>query len=88
MVHRLTILALLLLATPVAPACAPDPGPRCQQAYDHLIRLAKRRPEPDQRQRFLGACRAAWDEGHHRCLLGARTVEAALECRPRKTRPG
>ena len=69
-------------------ACDPDPAPKCEEAYDHLITLAKRPPESAQRQRFLQACHEAYDESRHRCFLDAVTVEDALACRPGKVRPG
>ncbi|MGM0574682.1 MAG: hypothetical protein ACQEXJ_02970 [Myxococcota bacterium] len=79
-------LAVLIALT--LPGCDPDPTPRCQEAYDHLIGLAKRRPDPEQRARFVRTCREAFDEGRHRCLMDAATVEEALECRPTRIRPG
>ena len=69
-------------------ACDPDPAPKCEEAYNHLITLAKRPQEAEQRQRFLRACHEAFDEARHRCLLDAQTIEDALTCRPSKVRPG
>lgn len=69
-------------------ACDPDPSPRCAEAYDHLIALSKRPPDGGERDRFVTACRDAFDEGRHACLLEATTADEALACRPRQVRPG
>ncbi len=52
------------------------------------MRVARRNADGAQRLRFIEACGAAWDEGHHRCILKARTVDEALACRATKVRPG
>ncbi len=80
----LTGLVLLSLIA----ACDPSPAPKCEEAYNHLIVLAKRAPNPEQRARFLTACADAYDEVRHRCLVAATSVEEALSCRPGKVRPG
>ena len=69
-------------------ACDPNPAPKCEEAYIHLIQLAKRPANPEQRARFLSACGEAFDEARHACLLQAETVKDALACRPAKVRPG
>ena len=68
-------------------ACDPDPAPKCEEAYNHLIALAKRPPNPEQRARFLSACMDAYDEARHQCLIGATSIEQALACRPSGVRP-
>lgn len=78
---RHLLLALALLGGPLA-ACQPDPGPQCARAYEHLVEIAGRQPSDDERRRFVDTCRGAWDEGRHRCLMGAETVQEALDCRP------
>lgn len=86
---RVSIAALALIATlTVGTACDPEPGPLCAEAYDHLIGIAKRPDRPEPRDRFVSACIDAFDEGRHRCIMGATTAEDALACRPRKVRPG
>ena len=80
---RITILTLALLA-----ACEPDPTPKCEEAYDHLLALAKRPIQVDQKERFMNACKEAFDEKRHSCFLGAKSVDEALLCRPGKVRPG
>lgn len=82
------IVWLAVAAAPPLTACAKDPAPRCSEAYDHLVRLAKRSADGGQRARFISACTEAWDDGHQRCLLKARTVEEALDCRATRVRPG
>ena len=79
---------LAVAGTSAVIGCAPDPAPRCAEAYDHLVRVARRNADGAQRLRFIEACGAAWDEGHHRCILKARTVDEALACRATKVRPG
>ena len=69
-------------------ACDPDPAPKCEEAYNHLIALAKRAPQAEQHQRFITACLDAFDEGRHACLLEAKSITEALACRPTKVRPG
>lgn len=69
-------------------ACDPDPAPQCEEAYNHLIVLAKRPAQREQRQRFLEACHAAFDETRHRCLIEAKNIDDALACRPGSARPG
>ena len=69
-------------------ACDPDPAPKCDEAYNHLITLAKRAPDLEQRQRFMTACIQAFDEGRHTCLLEATSIDEAVTCRPTKVRPG
>ena len=69
-------------------ACDPDPAPKCIEAYNHLIALAKRPANADQRARFLEACNQAYDEKRHQCLIRAGSIEEALACRPGKVRPG
>ena len=77
----------LMLISLVA-ACDPDPAPQCEEAYNHLIGLAKRPVEAEQKQRFLQACHEAFDEARHQCLLNSKSIEAAMACRPGKVRPG
>jgi len=81
-VWLISMVSLSLIA-----ACDPDPAPRCEEAYNHLIALAKRPPNPEQRTRFLAACTDAYDEGRHQCLIGAKSIEEALACRPSKVHP-
>lgn len=68
--------------------CDPDHSVPCGQAYDHLIEVAQRRPNPELKTRFVDACKGVWDEARHSCLMEAQTVEEALACRPKKVRPG
>ncbi len=81
-------LVSLLVCLSLIAACDPDPAPQCEEAYIHLIQLAKRPANPEQRARFLSACLDAYDEARHRCLVEAKTVDEALACRPAKVRPG
>lgn len=77
-----------LLVLSLISACDPDPAPKCVEAYNHLIALAKRPSQAKQRQRFMDACSAAYDEKRHKCLIGAGSIDEALKCRPGKVRPG
>ena len=85
--RRLVSLAIVGSVVLIA-ACAPDVEPRCAEAYDHLIHLAKRSSSAEQRERFMAACRAAWDERQHTCILASRTAEEAMAGRAAKVRPG
>jgi hypothetical protein len=71
----------------VSAGCKPDPGAACEQAYDHLASFAKRLKSVPRRERFLDACRAAFDEPRHACLMEARSAEEALVCRPKRAAP-
>jgi len=84
---RMTI-AGFVLAVLSAGGCAEDTRVPCAEAYDHLAEIAERRPDVDQKRRFVEACVAAWDETRVRCLIEAETPDVALQCRPRRVRPG
>ena len=79
---------MLGLVVVVLGACDADPLPPCAAAYEHLVTLARRNPEPEGEARFVEACVAAWDPKRVDCLTAARTVSDALQCKPIKKRPG
>lgn len=88
-----TARAALALAMTVAAAlgaggCGRDPRPACTGAYQHLVALAKRNPDPDGEYKFVSACVDAWDPERVKCLEGAKTIGEALACKPVKKRPG
>ena len=85
----LVILALIALGiTGTQWSCRHDATQQCAQAYAHLLELAKRQGSPKEKERFVNACKDAWDEARWKCLMDAKTVEQALDCKPSKIRPG
>tara|TARA_B100000683_G_scaffold112258_1_gene110457 strand:+ start:74 stop:325 length:252 start_codon:yes stop_codon:yes gene_type:complete len=79
---RLTILLGFLAG------CASDQEAPCQQAYVHLVEIAKQEEHLATRERFVKACVEAYDEGRIRCLLDATTTDDALACRAGRVPPG
>jgi len=86
--HRLALAALGLALTAGASACDEDPKGPCGEAYQHLVTLARRNPEPEDEASFIAACVAAWDKKRVACLTAAKSVGDALACKPVKKRPG
>lgn len=89
--RRLAALAITAsLAAPAAlAACDADHGPPCVAAFKHLQTIAERQSsDPELEQRFVLACVEAWDAHLVACLTAAPTAEDALECKPKKKRPG
>ncbi|MCA9513983.1 MAG: hypothetical protein KC635_03490 [Myxococcales bacterium] len=70
-------------------ACDPDHRPPCRAAFAHLQGIAERQSsDPELETRFVSACVEAWDAHLVDCLTKAPTAEDALECKPKKKRPG
>ena len=87
--HGVIRLAFILCAVLIfTTGCEPDPLPHCEEAYAHLVKLAKRPADLEQRARFMDACKEAWDPGRHACIMKATTPTQAKQCRPTKVRPG
>ena len=83
---RFALMLILLLS--FMPGCASNHEEPCQQAYDHLVNIAKQEEHQATRERFVQACVDAWDETRIRCLLEAKEADDALACRAGRVPPG
>ena len=81
-------LGLVIGAVLTLGACTEDRSRQCAKAYDHLQSLTNGPTSSANRASYVGACRSAWDEGHVRCLLRAKTRDEALACPRQRARPG